>query len=73
MEKMKMQMAERTKKGMTEESEEEDFSAVPHFPEGEEVPMVDYEGPKFKEVSFTKHLYKTYEYIRLTNGPHRRR
>ena len=47
-----MRMAERTKKGMREEeSEGEDFSSGPHLPEGEEVPMVPYDGPKFKEAS----------------------
>ena len=51
LEKAKMRMAERTKKGMREEeSEGEDFSSGPHLPEGEEVPMVPYDGPKFKEV-----------------------
>ena len=52
LEKAKMRMAERTKKGMREEeSEGEDFSSGPHLPEGEEVPMVPYDGPKFKEAS----------------------
>ena len=52
LEKAQMRIAERTKKGMREEeSEEEDFSSGPHLPEGEEVPMVPYDGPKFKEVS----------------------
>ena len=46
----KMRLAARTKQGKAEESEGEDFSAGPHLPEGEEVPMVPYDGPKFKEV-----------------------
>ena len=50
MEKAKMRMAQRTMRGMPEESEGEDFSAGPHLPEGDQVPMVAYDGPKFKEV-----------------------
>ena len=45
-----MRMAQRTMRGMPEESEGEDFSAGPHLPEGDQVPMVAYDGPKFKEV-----------------------
>ena len=52
MERAKFRMAERTKRGMAEESEGEDFSAGPHLPEGDQVPMVAYDGPKFKEVRY---------------------
>ena len=45
-----MRMAQRTMRGMPEESEGEDFSSGPHLPEGDQVPMVAYDGPKFKEV-----------------------
>ena len=64
-----MRMAERTKWGMEEDSEGEDFSAGPHVPEGEEVPMVAYDGPKFKEVcvrwaSQFRTLFRTYSAAR---------
>ena len=58
-----MRMAERTKRGMEEDSEGEDFSAGPHVPEGEEVPMVAYDGPKFKEARWASQfrtLFRTY-------------
>ena len=60
LEKAQMRIAERTRKGMAEESEEEDFSAGPVVPEGEEVAMVAFDGPKFKEVGLSNLTFVPY-------------
>jgi len=64
LEKAQMRIAERTRKGMAEESEEEDFSAGPVVPEGEEVAMVAFDGPKFKEEEMTK---RSEEFLKFSN------